>query len=267
MPKSKIKNLQNHKTILENQLPYTFTGKLDLTDVHLPDVYLPGVHPRRLISHRRASSIYGRAPHIQACTLRVYISRACISRACISRTCISCVCLIGVYLTGVHLMGVHLIGMYLEPGGALPEIPCLCEPDEYDKQGFFGYPSRRGWTIDFESNSGPVRSNGNGNPSAVETGACLQTWLFFGMMHKAFQMLEVKVELEDCVIRNSNGTRRCITTFPLRQYFVHCLERGKVRSKESRKTAVADIARLLRRVDVCIRRYMDTLSPMLWRMS
>jgi hypothetical protein len=55
---AKIENLQNHKAILENQFPYisyTFTGKLDLTDVHLPDVHppdvhLPGVHPRRLIS-------------------------------------------------------------------------------------------------------------------------------------------------------------------------------------------------------------------------
>ena len=51
---------------------YTFTGKLDLRDVHLPDVYLPDVDPRRRISRRRA-------PRTQACTLRACISRACTS--------------------------------------------------------------------------------------------------------------------------------------------------------------------------------------------
>ena len=68
------------KAVFENQkiprISYTFTGKLDLTDVHLPDVYLVDVH-----------LTYG-GVHLN-------------------------VCLIGVYLTGVHVMGIHFIGMHL----------------------------------------------------------------------------------------------------------------------------------------------------------
>src|SRR4051794_23241961 len=72
---------------------YTFTGKLDLRDVHLPDVYLPDVHPRRRIPCRHASYIYRRARRTEACTLRAYISRACIPRVCISRVCTSRACI------------------------------------------------------------------------------------------------------------------------------------------------------------------------------
>jgi hypothetical protein len=63
-------------------ISYTFTGKLDLTDVHLPDVYLPDVHPRRRIPRRRASYIYRRAPRGRACHECVPHKR--ISQACTS---------------------------------------------------------------------------------------------------------------------------------------------------------------------------------------
>ena|SRR5271156_4804636 len=79
---AKIENRKSKisRTSRKSKFPYIsyiFTGKLDLTDVHLPDVYLPGVRPRRLIPRRRASYVYRRAPRTQACTLRACISRAC----------------------------------------------------------------------------------------------------------------------------------------------------------------------------------------------
>ena len=44
------KNTKPTKLFSKIKIPlyisYTFTGKLDLADVHLPDVYLPDVHPR-----------------------------------------------------------------------------------------------------------------------------------------------------------------------------------------------------------------------------
>jgi len=155
----------------------------------------------------------------------------------------------------------------LEPGSPLPKIPCLCEPNNYDKEGFFDFPTRQGWFFDSEGSSGPQRINRDEVPSSAEKGAFLQSWLFFGMMYEVLRLLDVEVDLEDCVVRNQDGTRRCITTYPLRKTFANCIQRGKTRSRIPRGDALTNIAKILRRVDSTIRRYSDTLSPRSWRLS
>ncbi|KAG0130678.1 hypothetical protein HOY82DRAFT_561873 [Tuber indicum] len=155
----------------------------------------------------------------------------------------------------------------LEPGSPLPEIPCLCEPNSYDKEGFFDFPTRQGWFLDPEGVSGPQRIDGDEVPSSAEKGAFLQSWLFFGMVYEVLRLLGVEVNLEDCVVRNQDGTRRCITTYPLREYFGNCLQRWKARRRVPREAVLTDIAKILRRVDSTIRGYSDTLFSRTWRLS
>ncbi|KAG0638543.1 hypothetical protein HOY80DRAFT_1047420 [Tuber brumale] len=155
----------------------------------------------------------------------------------------------------------------LGPGSPLPEIPCLCEPNSYDKEGFFDFPTRQGWFFDLTGGSGPQRIDGDEVPSSAVKGAFLQSWLFFGMLYEVLRLLDVEVDLEDCVVRNQDGTKRCITTYQLRKYFEGCIQRGKAPSRVPREAALTDIAKILRRVDSTIRAYSDTLSSRTWRLS
>ncbi|PWW79733.1 hypothetical protein C7212DRAFT_349439 [Tuber magnatum] len=138
----------------------------------------------------------------------------------------------------------------LEPGTPLLEIPSLYEPNKYDKEG-----------------SGPQRINRDEAPSSADKGAFLQSWPFFGMMYEVLRLLDVEVDLEDFVVRGQDGRRRCVTTYPLRKYFEDCVQRGRARSRIPGDFALADIAKILRRVDSTIRGYSDTLSPRIWRLS
>jgi hypothetical protein len=61
-------------------ISYTFTGKLDLTDIYLPDV-----RPRRRIPRRRASH----GVYLMRVSHRRVPHGACISYACILRMCMS----------------------------------------------------------------------------------------------------------------------------------------------------------------------------------
>jgi len=155
-----------------------------------------------------------------------------------------------------------------EPGYPLPEIPCLCDPHDYDKQGFFDYPSRRGWLIDYESQEGPVRVEAGKKltSSNAEKGAFMQSWLFFGMLHEAFRIFEVEINLEEFVVRHADGSPRCTNTFPAREYFGKCIDAGK-RTIRSCIKAHEDLAKLLKLVAWNITRYEDTQSPTSWRLS
>jgi hypothetical protein len=162
-----------------------------------------------------------------------------------------------------HLPNIH------QPGSPLPEIPCLCEPHDYDKQGFFNYPSRQGWLIDYASHEGPVRikDGTKTTPSNAEKGAFIQAWLFFGMLYEAFSIFEVEIDLEEFIVRHADGSPRCITTFPCRKYFGKCIDAGGKRTITSRIEAHNDLAKLFKLVAWNIRRYEDTLAPTSWRMS
>ncbi|KAF8241546.1 hypothetical protein K440DRAFT_624112 [Wilcoxina mikolae CBS 423.85] len=157
----------------------------------------------------------------------------------------------------------HIPDVY-EPGLALPEIPCLCEAQDYDKNGFSGYPERKGWEI--TRTNGPVRIGKTTATTSSNQAAFLQSWLFFGMLHQAFSILEVEIELDDFVIRHP-GNCRSITTFPLRQYFGKCLERGRKRNQESRSIANEQLAKLLKAVDRNFAMFMDTNSPSAFRVT
>jgi hypothetical protein len=96
-----------------------FTGKLDLTDVHLPDVYLPDMRPRRRIPRRRAYYIYRRASHGRASHGRVsgvYFTGVYLMAIYLINMHLTGVHLMGVHLTNVHLTGVYLMGVYLSDG-------------------------------------------------------------------------------------------------------------------------------------------------------
>jgi len=89
----------------------------------------------------------------------------------------------------------------------------------------------------------------------------------FRDLHEAFQVLQVEIELDDFVVRHADGSPRCITTLPARQYFGQCLDPGRNGTIASCIKAHEDLAKLVKLVDWNIRRYVDTLSPTSWRMS
>ena len=162
------------------------------------------------------------------------------------------------------------------PCDPLPDIPCFCSPNDYDTQGFFDYPTRKGWQFNSESTNGPIRySPDTGQPIPTtdnQKAAFIQAWLFFGMLYEAFRILGVEVNLEDFVdIRDE--TDCYITTYPARAYFQQCYNvrdsKFSARSPQHRLIAHQELAKLFKRVQGLISRFEDRDSrvPMPWRIS
>lgn len=82
------------------------------------------------------------------------------------------------------------------PAFEKPTILCYCHPKDYDKQGFTGYPQRKGWTID--KVKGPQRIDGSAH-TRKELATFLQAWLFLGVLHEVFQISGKDIDLEKFV--------------------------------------------------------------------
>ena len=98
-----------------------------------------------------------------------------------------------------------------EPAYPLPDIPCLCLPNDYDGRRVLGFPERVGWKIDRVH--GPVRIDETSS-SIVSQGALLQAWLFFGVLYDVFQVGGMSIDLHQ--FRNHKDNT--ITTAPLMGY-------------------------------------------------
>ena len=82
------------------------------------------------------------------------------------------------------------------PAYAVPQIACLCQPNDYDGQGIAGFPERMGWRID--RILGAVRLNER-EVQIKSPGALLQSWLYFGVICDFFQIGGLNVDLKDFV--------------------------------------------------------------------
>ena len=81
----------------------------------------------------------------------------------------------------------------VEHSYAAPEIPCLCQPQDYDGKGLFGFPERVGWKIDSEHGPLPI---GDNERSISSPAALLQLWLYFGLLYDIFRIANLDIEWE-----------------------------------------------------------------------
>lgn len=96
-----------------------------------------------------------------------------------------------------------------------------------------------------------------------EIAAFLQAWLFFGMLHEVLLVSGVDVDLKTFVL--DRGGEGVITTAPLRQHLADMIDRGRNRDTRARKER--EMVEVFRQVDVVFRRFMDGVSPAVWRIS
>ena len=102
------------------------------------------------------------------------------------------------------------------------KVPCLCEPNDYDRKGFLGFPERNGWTID--RSLGPVLTyEKDVTPPPAKVAALLQTWLFFGLLHNILELAGVNVDLEE--FAQWTGDQHLVSTLSLQKYLDQWLSR------------------------------------------
>src|SRR5436190_19405310 len=79
-------------------------------------------------------------------------------------------------------------------GYNVPLLPLLCDPNDYDNQGFHDFPRRRGALIvaDQFGNRTIVQQNGESMPQTLKE-ELLQSWLFFGLIEDVFSVLDIRV--------------------------------------------------------------------------
>jgi hypothetical protein len=95
--------------------------------------------------------------------------------------------------------------------GEYPDIPfILTEP--YDNQGFFDFPTRKGYNKQALLTRGDV-----GNHSTEDFTSFIQSWLFFGLLCEAFDSTW-EIVLEKFVRINDAG-RKCVDTRRLPEFF------------------------------------------------
>ncbi|KAI5839389.1 hypothetical protein DFP73DRAFT_634592 [Morchella snyderi] len=144
------------------------------------------------------------------------------------------------------------------PSYPRPEIPCLCEVEDYDKRGMIGFPARTGWTID--DKKGPVRLDGTETPPE-RVARFLQTWLFFGMLHDILLISGVDVDLK--IFIQYHGIDPFITTAPLRQLLADMLGRGEDRTRAAYKEF--EMSKVFSAVQGFFHGFMDSVPPTQWR--
>ena len=139
------------------------------------------------------------------------------------------------------------------------EVPCLCQPDDYDQKGFLDFPRRRGWTID--NLRGPLRSDQE-DQSPETVNAFLQAWLFFGLLHDVLWIAGVKVRPEEFL--EGNGDHHIVTTASLPQYLKEWATREGDQSLSVRKCKQSQVAEMLFKVNNFFVRFVDYPRPDKW---
>lgn len=96
-----------------------------------------------------------------------------------------------------------------------PSCPCLSHLCQYDGSGFDGFLERQGWAL---SSRSPyydtlVRTDGT-QPTVLGREAVLQAWLFFGLAVEAFDIVGVKLPLDDLVKPESSPPEITMASLP-----------------------------------------------------
>lgn len=124
---------------------------------------------------------------------------------------------------------------------ALPKIPCLCQPRDYDGQGIAGFPERMGWQID--RTLGPVRVNEH-KSQTKSPDALLQSWLYFGVIYDVFRIGGLDVDLKDFV--HELHSQLIVTSMSLREHLDKLMVSAKELSHDEchrRQQLVRDVLR------------------------
>jgi len=119
----------------------------------------------------------------------------------------------------------------MEPGSKLPEIPCFCEPNHYDKKGFFGYPERQGWEVTAEK--GPLFVGEANNYAPSDPAALLQVWLVLAWFTSSLKLLRSKSTWKPCSFVMGNTTHSQLTLSALT--FTNVSKRERKRAPNSFK--------------------------------
>jgi hypothetical protein len=94
-----------------------------------------------------------------------------------------------------------------ETAASLPiEFPCLCTYQTYDKLGFHGFPTRKGWVIQQDSNNPLERMDGT-KFSDAEASTFIQGWLFFGTLIEIFDLFRIHVRPQDFIRFDGSDAR------------------------------------------------------------
>ena len=110
-------------------------------------------------------------------------------------------------------------------------IPLLGRPEDYDGNGLQGFPERIGWKIDRER--GPLLNDPPNSP-IKSSGALLQTWLYFGVLHDVLLIGGLHFNMQDFV-HSVNG-EQAVTSLPLRGYLDQLAQNaGRLPSEECQR--------------------------------
>ncbi|KAI9739318.1 MAG: hypothetical protein M1834_007531 [Cirrosporium novae-zelandiae] len=98
------------------------------------------------------------------------------------------------------------------------ECPCICFETDYDNQGFFDFPTRKGWEIKWESQGTTivmVRTDHLQFDQDVAT-AFLQAWMFFGTLSEVISLSGIQVRQGDFI--RKEGDQRLFTMILFDRY-------------------------------------------------
>lgn len=123
----------------------------------------------------------------------------------------------------------------MEPLPAIDvEYCCFGGPDEYDDQGFAGFPARSGWLVSEHPEGGNLVAKTTGRPpSTEETSGFLQSWLFFGVLATVFGKIGLRMRPRDFF--RESGSLRLVTLVLLDRYLEDWAEAESNRDDSSRR--------------------------------
>ena len=116
------------------------------------------------------------------------------------------------------------------PAYPAPNVPCLCQPQDYDGQGIVGFVERVGWKIDREKGPECVDAK---KSQICSSGALLQAWLYFGMLHDVLQISGLKFDLSEHV-RIVEG-KSLVTSDPLKTHLDRLMENAPALPQDERQ--------------------------------
>jgi hypothetical protein len=91
----------------------------------------------------------------------------------------------------------HLL---VPPGGIPIRVPYRCV-EKYDRQDFFGYPQRKGWTQE------DLHGDKNfGGRSSEEVESFFQSWLYFGTLISVFNIGRIRIKSSDFITTSEGGS-------------------------------------------------------------
>ena len=87
-------------------------------------------------------------------------------------------------------------------------VPYTCSSCPYDNEGFFKFPQRSQWVIQYDQAAREqwqkllLRKNDGTDRSYTEKVAFLQAWLFFGVLTDVMQLFGVSIRTEKLLVEH-----------------------------------------------------------------